>query len=333
MNPLSKKLRSRVLWTLLFIFVVFTPVLIGYSRGYRIDDALGIIRTGGIYLHSDIANTAVFLDDEFLENNGALWRNTNVDSLLPDRYYRVRVQHEDYQSWVKVLKVRPEMMTEARVLMIPKEFEWTEITATSSIDVPGTLLDDESTSTEKVALVVENPEYMQLEEWFLGYKEQFEVEEATSTYEYIRGQRFPSTTYVSVIRFPNWLSDVASSSILIEKDMVRERDGIVTWLENGDLFALWARENDTLPYFFCIEVCKEQLGINWGDEILHYDFYPNRNDVVLLLTERGLYAVELDDRSERNIQIIIEEPNLDFRVEGDGTLTIFDGQTYWQTSL
>lgn len=326
MKPLAHTVRRRVLWILFLIFLVLTPILIGYSKGYRLDDALDLIQTGGIYLHSDVANTSVFIDDEFVENNGAFIKNTLIQDLLPNRYYAVRVERPGYQSWVKVLSVKPNLVTEARVLMLPSVFEWKTIPASTTIAI--TDVEKEATTTEDVP----NPEYVALEEYFLEDKDQFEMEVATSTYEYIRGVRYASTTTVVETRFPEWMRDVASSSKLIEKDMVREREGMVTWLENGDIFAVWGRANDPVPYYFCAETCVDQLAINWAEPILRYEFYPNRNDVLVVLSMRGIYVIELDNRSERNLQTILEEPNLDFRFESDGTLVVFDGVSYRETS-
>ena len=51
-----------------------------------------------------------------------------------------------------------------------------------------------------------------------------------------------------------------------------------------------------------------------------------------MLTKHGIYAVELDNRSQRNIQPVIEEDNLDFRVLQNGTLVVFDGDKFRKTS-
>ena len=240
MQPLSRKVRSRVLWVMLLVFISCTPVLIGYSQGYRLDDALGLIQTGGIYLHSDVANTSVFLDDDFLENNGAFLKNTLIQDLLPNRYYAMRVERDGYQSWVKVLLVKPNLVTEARVLMLPSEFTWRQIRASTTLNVTdaevvATTTETDATTTQEVL----NPEYEELAEYFAEDKEQFEIEVATSTYEYIRGVRSATTTTVLETKFPQWLTEFASTSKLIEKEMVREREGMVTWIENGDIYAAW----------------------------------------------------------------------------------------------
>lgn len=338
MKPLSKKIRLRVLCALFFIFLVCTPLLIGYSRGYRIDDALGIIQTGGIYIHSEVANTFVYLDDDFVENNGALFRSTLIESLLPNRYYTIRVEHPDFQSWIKVLRVKPKFVTEARVIMLPKKFEWITIPATTTLSIMNEdILDTgaiskEATSTKNVTKDVSNPEFLELQEYFLEDRDQFAVEVATSTYEYIRGVRHPTTTTVTEIRLPSWFSDNASTTLLTEKQMVREREGVITWLDDGKVFAVWGKKESTIPYYFCVELCKEQLVIHWDEPIIRYEFYPNRSDVLIVLNKRGIYAVELDNRSQRNIQTILEEPNLDFRLESNGTIIVFDGMSFRKTN-
>ncbi len=328
MNPLSKKIRKNVLLLLFFLFVVGTPLLIGISKGYRLDDAFGIIQTGGIYLHSDVSNTSVFLDDEFVENNGAFLKNTLIQDLLPNRYYSVRVEGDGYQGWRKVLFVKQNLVTEARVLMLPEKFDWHYIYPTTTLMINSETVN--ATSSKKVT----NPEYEKMKDFFDADRQQFSIDIATSTYEYIRGKRYPTTTIVTEIRFPSWLSEIASMSDLKNKKMVRERDGIVAWLDNnGDLFAIWAKKNEMKPYFFCMEKCKDVLSINWSEPILRYEFYPNRNDVVVLLTKRGVYAVELDNRSQRNIQTILEQPNLDFRIKQDGSIIVFDGTNYMTANL
>jgi hypothetical protein len=310
---------------MIVLFIIGTPLLIGYSMGYRLNDALSLIQTGGIYIHSDISDASVYLDGNFVENNGTFLRNTFMQDLTPGRKYTIWVEKTGYQSWTKTLQVKANLVIEARVLMLPKTFEWRTIAATTTV-ASGVVQRGTTTRT------VVNPEYTARSERFLTTKDQFAVEVATTTYMTVRGRRVATTTSIIEYQFPNWLVEFASTTDLAEKSMVREREGVVLWLENGNLLASWARVNDTVPYFFCDTLCYTKLTIDWAEPILRYDFYPNRNDVVIIETSRGIYAVELDNRSQRNIQTIMEEPNLDFRLEGDGTLTVFDGKEYRETN-
>jgi hypothetical protein len=319
MTPLSHNFRRWFLWALVAVFVVGTPVLIGYSKGYRLDDALSLIATGGIYLHSEVPNASVYLDDTFLENNGAFLRNTYIQDLTPGHSYAVRVEKTDYQSWVKRLPVFANLVTEAHVMMLPTTFSWQIVTATTTIATPP---GSTATSTD-----VADPHYAELTKLFADDKDQFAVDIATSTFIKVKGKEVATTTTVREIQFPDWLSMFASSTGLASTTMVREREGIVTWLKDGNLHAAWARPNDPPPYYFCAKVCKTELTIDWAEPITRYEFYPNRNDAVIVGTDRGIYAVELDDRSQRNIQPFMEAPGLSFRLDGD-KIVIFDGKEF-----
>lgn len=326
MTPLSASYRRSLFILMIVLFVIGTPLLIGYSKGYRLGDALSLIATGGIYIHSDFSDTSVYIDGDFVEHNGAFLRNTLIQDLSPGRTYTIWVEKPGYQSWTKMLRVKANLVTEGRVMMLPEVFEWRVIS-------PTTVLVEEATAKRASSTrEVENPEYLTLEEQFTHDLDQFAVEVATTTYTTVRGKKVATTTTTIAYEFPRWLDTFASSTNLATKKMVREREGMVAWLDQGDLWAVWARESDPVPFYFCDKLCYTRLAIDWQEPILRYEFYPNRNDAVILLTERGIYAVELDNRSQRNIQPIIEGADLDFRIAGDGTLTVFDGTQYKETS-
>lgn len=338
MKPLAHTTRRRLFWVLVVIFIIGTPLLIGYSKGYRLNDALLLIQTGGIYIHSDMENTTVYVNGEYVDTTGAFLRNTYIQELTPNKKYTIWIEREGYQSWVKTLPVYPNLVTEAQVLMLPQEFEWATVTASTTIQVSpsttatGTLAvgkDQVGTSTETT---VANPEYEDLTTFFLSDKDQFAVEVATSSYVYVKGKRVATTTTVIEHQFPTWLAEVASTTLLEGYAMVHERDGMLAWLDGGDVYATWVRPNEPKPYYFCTATCTPTLLIDWSEPIIRYEFFPNRNDVVILGTSRGVYAVELDARSQRNIQTIIEEPNLEFRLQIDSTLVVFDGTVYRKTS-
>ncbi len=324
--PLTKTYRRSLFATMIVLFIIGTPLLIGYSKGYRLDDALSLIETGGIYLHSDFNDTSVYLDNNFVEHNGAFLRNTYIQDLTPGRRYTIWVEKPGYQSWTKKLRVTANLVTEAGVLMLPTHFVWRHIPATTTVS-DGSLL-RVGTTTHEVA----NPAYTAQSERFADDIDQFAVEVATTTLITVRGKKVATTTTSIAYEFPEWLTLFASTTDLAHKDMIREREGIVTWLLNGDLSAAWARTNDPAPYYFCDKLCYSRLSIDWSEPITRYEFFPNRNDIVIIGTERGIYAVELDNRSQRNIQTILEEPNLDFRLDNDGALTVFDGKEYRETS-
>jgi hypothetical protein len=336
MRPLAKGIRKSMFISAFLLFVVGTPLLIGYSKGYRIGSDLFIVHTGGIYLHSDIPRASVWLDGKYVEDNGAFFRNTLVQDLVPNREYTIRMQKDGYHNWVKKLFVFPDLVTEASVLMLPRDLAWETVSSTTL-------------SVEGVVSTTTNPAFISLKKKFLDEKDQFAVEVATTTYVSVKGKRVATTTQEIEYRFPSRFADFASTTHLAKKHMVRERDSVVSWLDEGNLHLAWVDGKNPPPYFFCrvscatgekdecVQTCDTSLVINWDSDITRYDFYPGRNDVVVLASKQGIYAVELDNRSERNIQPIREglSPSgeeFDFRVFGNGTLTIFDG-SFLSTSV
>lgn len=314
-----------MLITFLVVFVVGTPLLIGYSQGYRLDDALGLIQTGGIYIHSDMANTDVFLDGDFIERNGPFLRNTFIQDLLPNKRYGVWIERDGYHSWSKELLVSPNLVTEARVMMLPTRYDWATTSSSTTIEV--------QTATGGIATTsVKNPAFAELDTFFAESKDQFAEEVATTTAIMVQGKLIATTTSTVEIVFPEWLDEFASTTGFLDEDMVREREGVVAWLDDGDLYASWVRPNDQPPFWFCEEKCAKRLTIDWNEPILRYQFFPNRDDVVVIGSSRGIYAVELDERSQRNIQPIMAREGLTFRLDGDNII-VFDGEQYLETRL
>jgi hypothetical protein len=127
------------------------------------------------------------------------------------------------------------------------------------------------------------------------------------------------------------LEEFASTTQLLEAQNIRERDGVVSWLYQGNLHSAWSRESEVPPFYFCSATCTPLYTIDWIEDIQHFEYYPNRSDAVIVGSERGVYAVELDGRSVRNIQPIIEAPGLTFRLQSEGTLVVFDGVSYRET--
>jgi hypothetical protein len=86
----------------------------------------------------------------------------------------------------------------------------------------------------------------------------------------------------------------------------------------------WIGPKNEIPYYYCLdfENCRQKIVLEWIDEIQKFDFLPNRNDVFLVLVNSGLYAVEVDDRSERNIQTVYTDKIDDFIIGPNGKVFV-----------
>jgi len=353
MRPLSRSIRSKLFLFSVAVFVVGVPLLIGYSSGYRFDTVLTLAKTGGIFIHSDVGNTEVFVDGELVEKNGALLKNTLVQNLTPYEWYMVEVQREGYHSWRKYLPVGPNIVTEGTVLMVPEVLPWLQVamvketmleTATTStpfVEQVATTTEKEVVEKEEVILLPKEV-YTELEDFFANpSRGDFYTVTGTTTAQTADG--IATTTDVYGYVFPEWIETVlADWGTTTAQTHFYERNGLLTWLENGNVHARWLKETELPPFYFCIPEkeeglavrCENEQVIDWENAIQRYELFPNRDDVLLLQVEQGVYAVELDGRSERNIQPIYIGDVAAFHVTERGDIVVQnkDGVMY-QTNI
>lgn len=340
MHPLSSNTRRLFLVVCGILFIVGAPILGLYSSGYRLDDALTLVSTGGVYIQSDLSNVRVFVDGTFIREGGILLRNTFVRNLRPNRTHTVRVERDDYTTWTKELYVRSNYVTEGRVFMLPLKRVWRSIAATSTLELapsPATSSRSDTVVNATTSTRVANPEYTTLTELFATDRDQFEFEVATTTLAVIGGQLRATTTVTTEVRLPEWLQLLASTTGFSDADQIRERNGIVGWLDEGVVTVVWGSPSNLPPHYFCVIQCEERITIDWDEDILRYEFYPNRNDALLVLTEKGLFAVELDNRGGRTIIPLYEDfedpQNATFRVRDGSAVIVSDGALYYELLL
>jgi hypothetical protein len=337
MKPLTTKQRTISISILAFIFIILAPIIILYSFGYRIDRQFTLQKTGGIFIHSTIPNASVFLDDEYVKDNGLFIKNVIIQDLTPNQSYSIRVQKDGYQSWVKDIYVYPTIVTEARLLMLPEKYEVREIFPFIDSDGNGTRVAPakilKSTSEEYISLVkLFEPEITKSE------VTKKEISQTSNTNTKIK-LKSDDSSVVPEKEVVKTKLDLFFESIDI-KDYTKLKNLIingkeVSWLDDSGIKIYWTDENNVAPYYYCggeERICTTSLQLEWND-IKRFDYFPGRDDVWIVLTSTGIFAVEVDNRSQRNIQNIYIGENLDFRLVTGGRLIIKDKSNIFEINL
>ncbi len=333
MKPLSKKRRSFSLGFLFLIFIISIPFLLAYSSGYRLDwENLTFEKTGGFFIHSDLSDTRLFVDEEFAESGGLLLRNILVQNLKSNQSYQIRVEKDGYLPWYKELNVYPNIVTEARILMLPIEIPFKKIeqfTETETLDK-----DQKSTTTRTL-----NKEYEDTLAIFTStttpdrnlvvFKEEIIVSTSSATSTKTTSTK-PATS--SKIIIPDYLNKLNIKDIENKKQL-RESGKMIAWLESGDIQVYWTGEVKATPFFFCnIRDCKNNIKVSLNTDISQFDFYPNRDDAFIVATQNHIFAVEADDRSRQNLQTIFKGEKPEFKLRGN-TIFIKDGQELYRAEI
>lgn len=339
MKPLKHKTRFISFLGLLILFIIIAPILIIYSQGYRItnlDDAFSFIKTGGIFVHSEnITNTEVYLDGEFVKNSGVLIRNTFIQDLRPLKEYKVEVYKEGYNGYVKNIFVNPTLVSEVTVLMLPLEIDKREIMEFFDTEGNATTTSPQKAALNSTLIFKTNAEYLELKNLFepaTSTKSKTTISKINQEVKDRINLNNSTTTATTTKEIPEYFEKLGVKDPDLLKNLITMNDE-VSWLENGNVTINWIGKKENIPYYYCVDVesdCREKIGLDWIDEIKRFDFFPGRTDVWVVLTKNGIYAVEIDDRSERNIQPIYVGQNLDFRINSNSRIVVKDGKSFFE---
>lgn len=335
MRPLPNRTRIASMILLIILFLLITPILIAYSLGYRIldiNDVFVLEKTGGIYVHSNISDTTVYLDGKFNKANGTFFRNTLIQNLKPEVEHLVEVQKEGYQTWRKSLPVYSSIVTESRVLMIPKEVSQREVFPFVDIKGEGTTTVPVKAKIVKGRAVPTDEEYKNIMTLFEG-KDIYATSTQTKVIKSLTTNSASSTSTTSK-DLPEYFVKLGIKDPQNLKNLIQNAQEI-SWLDNGNIILNWVGNDIEIPYYYCLEPdnCHEKIVLDWGDEIKKFDFLPGRNDVFLVLVNSGLYAVEADGRSERNVQVVYDANIDDFIIGPNNKIFVRDGDKFFELTI
>lgn len=89
------------------IFLIITPALILYARGFQIDwQNRTFVKTGALVVKTQPTKAEIFLNDEKHDSTTP----ANLRFLIPGDY-NIRLEKENYQSWTKRLSVKSQLVT------------------------------------------------------------------------------------------------------------------------------------------------------------------------------------------------------------------------------
>jgi len=324
MQPLTQRKRKMSLLILVTLFVVFAPLILLYSLGYRLGSGLTLQKTGGIFVHSTVANASVYLDDEYVKDSGIFLRNTLIQDLTPDREYKIAIYKEGYQGWVKNIFVYPSIVSEGRVILLPEKYELREIFKYLDSNNVAT-----STSPTRMPAKPNNLKYVAIQNLFVSSTP--EVEVVTS----VLGSVSTSTPVEQKSDLQLFFEALDITDFEDLPNLIIEGKE-VSWLSEGNIRLYWRDDVSSIPYYYCgglKRVCENKIELDWEDSIKRFAYFPGRSDIWITLVENGIYAVEVDGRTQRNIQKIYEGSDLDFRLTGSGQLIIQENDTFFETDL
>jgi hypothetical protein len=302
MTPKSP--RTRFVYFIIFflVFLAVAPFILLYSFGYNWTQNFSLLKTGGVYVYSGETGASLYINDKLDDSTSIFQHGLLVKSLRPDTY-DIKVTKDGYIDWKKNIEVKGERVSEAYPFLIPKQ-----ITATS---VPSQIPKSAIASTTLIA----NPEYKDYLALFATTSKTLLPKKIATSTSALIGQAKATTTYPSI----------ESKKLVIEKI-------------GSDLKASWKGAISDTPFYFCLnkDECLTSFIVYNAQNIGTFNFYPSRNDVIIVVAGSKIIVTELDKRTPQNIVELYQSPTqeaLDFRVLDNETIIIKEGKKLIKLSL
>jgi hypothetical protein len=302
MTPKSSKTRFVYFIIFFLVFLAVTPFILLYSFGYNWTQNFSLLKTGGVYVYSSETGAELYVNGKLDDSTSIFQHGLLVKSLRPDTY-DIKVVKDGYIDWKKNIEVKGERVSEAYPFLIPKQ-----ITATS---VPSQIPKSATASTTLIA----NPKYKDYLALFATTTLVGQAKTLIATKIITATSSKATTTYPSIE----------------DKKLVIEKIG-------SDLKASWKGTISDTPFYFCInkDECVKDFIVYSAQNIGTFNFYPSRNDVIIVVVDSKIIVTELDKRTPQNIVELYQSPTqsaLDFRVLDNETIIIKEGKKLIKLSL
>jgi hypothetical protein len=174
------------------------------------------------------------------------------------------------------------------------------------------------------------PREPKLEEITKTIKDETSPDKALPNIVYTEAEKmFYSTTTTKTAN--GLYSESASATTTITRNKV-------TLTKTGDtISAKWLGGSKNAPSSFCDEYkqkCSNEIEVfSSPTKIKTFDFYPGRNDVIIISRKNGIYAIETDRRKIQNFALVYAGGDPDFRIGSDGDFYVKDGKSLYRLSL
>lgn len=366
--PLHIKHRRLVFVVLLLAFILALPAFIFYAMGYRYQmgtDISTFTPTGGLYVFTDVEPSTILLNDEVVRGS-RLFRRASYIQAVPPGLQRLVVQSPGYDTWVKEVMVYPQLVTEIEAFNLPlvpqvrpiarylsstgtsayvtEEEVWAANFAFASVTVPVIFAtSSRATSTWRV-----NPEFEFIETLFnekastTALLKLIETGTSTSTLGIGGSGATTSLDLASLTEVPTStvsagqleLRQVGEEVVARALNASNERPHYFCarpYLTSRDLEESPITDRlPTEPELGSVGECRDEIVIDRQEKrVVDFTFYPDNQNLVLLLREDGLFVTEIDNRGWQNTQLLYPGTDLQYVIY-QGAIFVRDRNVYFE---
>lgn len=339
---MTRLTRRLVFYSFILIFLLATPPTIFYAMGYSFDwQKKSLVKTGALYLKSSPANAKIILDDKNNKTTPKL-----ISRLLP-KTYKVSIVKDGSFSWEKNLEVKPQLVEEARnIILFPKNIFPEKVATTSLAIIDFLRSPDETikiTAAANIAsstagwLFYQNSLFLINSTNYIFYR----VDLGGYIREQISKEFLPKDNY-HIIAHDNQFIAIGQNgdlylldqnSAIFEKiasqinDALFSSDGkkIIYW-NNNEIWINYLQDVLIQPYK---KAGDKELITRHSQKISQVIFYPNNEYLAYVIGDQ-IKIIELDNRDQRNVIEFInaKNPQIYFSYQDSYFYYLTEGQLF-----
>lgn len=314
--------RRLIFYSLVLIFLLATPPTILFARGYSFNwQSKTLVQTGAFYLKSSPAQTNIIIDGKDKKTTPRL-----ISRLAP-KSYLVSLEKNGFHSWQKDLEIKPQLVTEARnIILFPKDIvpEKTSGHVTTTISDFFTSLEDKLLTDQAAALASSSAGWLNRsndifyldQTSYILYRRDF----GGFIKEQLSRESLPPDNYTLIISSSHRFLALNSQNNLY---LLNKDSGIFELLVqqvqearfSQDNKKILIRKNNELWIFYLEDILiqpykkagENELITRYSQPILQAIFYPDNEHLAFIVGHR-IKITELDGRGQRNTVDFIETP-------------------------
>lgn len=322
---MTKTTRRILFYSLVAVFVFATPPTILYAMGYSFDwQKYALIQTGGVYLKSVPSTAQIIANGKDVKSTPRL-----LTRLRPGRY-DINISKDGFHSWQKTLEVFPQLVTEARnIVLFPKQIKPESIAKNVTTTIEYYLSSPQErqakSQAQKVAsstagwLLINNNIFYISENNFILYQ----TDLSGALKQQISKEALPTQTSYQIISSHDgkiflalspqgdlyWLNTdsgiFANLGSQIKNAQIASDNKKMLYATDNEIRVIYFQDVLTQPYK---KAGDKELITRYAQPISQTIFYPGNEHVAFVVGDQ-IKIIELDGRDRRNTIDFIQAPN------------------------
>ncbi len=118
---MTKRTRTILFLTFLFLFILVAPLVVLHAQGYRFDfETKRIVQTGAFYFRASPPGVEIYINNEFKKRTSFFFDSALIESLLPKKY-KIEIKKDGYSTWTKALEIKEkEVLVTKNIILFPE---------------------------------------------------------------------------------------------------------------------------------------------------------------------------------------------------------------------